>query len=455
MTYRVALTFYAVQNQVDRTISSKEESSLALQKAQCNDTSLPEFWLDMCHNIPTNASDYVNLALNPERWTGYNGSHVWNAIYQENCFEKLGELDDMCYEERVLYRLLSGLHASTNIHISLEFYPPSKAAGRDKWMPNPERFMQHYGQHPERLKNLHFGFVVLLRAVRKASPYLYNYPFVVGDSYEDKITTKLVQRLLDSHIMRSCAHVFEAFDETLMFREGDEPSVQATLKSQFKGVFQNISAVMDCISCQKCKLHGKLQLLGLGTALKILLLPEQLISTSISRSEIVALFQTLYKFSGSIKAIPYLSSLYWNLQESYKKNGILEEVPQPAIAGTPAPEITAQTQKNPSSTAARASTTAAPAAPGTNSNQKNTVVVQSEWQKPQQQEAAAIQLSSGDTYTYLESGISAVAGLAGKGAIGSAEEDEAIDALMTMDAAVLLLSKHYAKANPKRCVFFL
>jgi hypothetical protein len=25
---------------------------------------------------------------------------------------------------------------------------------------------------------------------------------------------------------------------------------------------------------------------------------------------------------------------------------------------------------------------------------------------------------------------------------------------MTMDAAVLLLAKHYAKANPKRCVFF-
>ena len=41
---------------------------------------------------------------------------------------------------------------------------------------------------------------------------------------------------------------------------------------------------MDCISCQKCRLHGKIQLLGIGTALKILLLPEHLISTSLSRS---------------------------------------------------------------------------------------------------------------------------------------------------------------------------
>ena len=38
----------------------------------------------MCSNIATNASDYVNLQLNPERYTGYNGSHVWSAIYQEN-----------------------------------------------------------------------------------------------------------------------------------------------------------------------------------------------------------------------------------------------------------------------------------------------------------------------------------------------------------------------------------
>lgn len=129
-----------LQDEADKTITSREEESLHVHK-ECNDTSLPEFWLDMCHNIPTNASDYLNLNLNPERWTGYNGSHVWKAIYEENCFEKLGDFDEMCYEERVLYRLLSGLHASTNIHISLEYFPPSKSAGRKNWEPNPERFI--------------------------------------------------------------------------------------------------------------------------------------------------------------------------------------------------------------------------------------------------------------------------------------------------------------------------
>ncbi|KAJ1475380.1 endoplasmic reticulum oxidoreductin 1 [Baffinella frigidus] len=262
----------------------------------------------MCRNIPTNSTDFVNLQKNPERWTGYNGSHVWNAVYEENCIEKMGTIEEMCYEERVLYRLLSGMHASINIHISQNYYPPSKSKGRTSWEPNLKRFMDHYGTHPERLKNLHFAFVVLLRALRRASPYLYNYPFTVGEPDEDRRTTLLVQRLLDSHILQSCGEVFEAFDESLMFKEAGGEATVDTLKGQFKSIFQNISSVLDCVSCQKCKLHGKLQLLGLGTALKILLLPEQLLSTSLSRAELVAFFNTLQKFSAAIRAVPVLSA---------------------------------------------------------------------------------------------------------------------------------------------------
>lgn len=34
--------------------------------------------------------DYVDLLLNPERYTGYKGSsphRIWNSIYDENCFK--------------------------------------------------------------------------------------------------------------------------------------------------------------------------------------------------------------------------------------------------------------------------------------------------------------------------------------------------------------------------------
>lgn len=36
----------------------------------------------------------------------------------------------------------------------------------------------------------------------------------------------------------------------------------AALKLQLQAHFQNITAVMDCVGCDKCKLWGKLQLLG-------------------------------------------------------------------------------------------------------------------------------------------------------------------------------------------------
>ena len=35
-------------------------------------------------------SDYVDLLLNPERFTGYKGPEawqIWNSIYEENCFK--------------------------------------------------------------------------------------------------------------------------------------------------------------------------------------------------------------------------------------------------------------------------------------------------------------------------------------------------------------------------------
>ena len=88
-----------------------------------------------------------------------------------------------------------------------------------------------------------------------------------------------MQRLLDSAILRSCAPAFSAFDEGLLFPRAARPvhsqvlthhplrqlgllfrEQQASwwsLKKQFKSVFHNVSTVLDCVSCQKCRLHAK------------------------------------------------------------------------------------------------------------------------------------------------------------------------------------------------------
>lgn len=41
-----------------------------------------------------------------------------------------------------------------------------------------------------------------------------------------------------------------------MFLDG---AVSAKLKNEFREKFRNISRIMDCVGCDKCKLWGKLQ----------------------------------------------------------------------------------------------------------------------------------------------------------------------------------------------------
>lgn len=101
---------------------------------------------DYCFLDDLTEGDYIDLSLNPERFTGYAGpsaQRVWKAIYEENCFG-MSELDSSspnpalvglpdslssalgadgaegskeCLERRVYYKVVSGLHASISTHI--------------------------------------------------------------------------------------------------------------------------------------------------------------------------------------------------------------------------------------------------------------------------------------------------------------------------------------------------
>ena len=209
-------------------------------------------------------------------------------------------------------------------YISLKYFPPRKGK-RTNWEPNPNRFIELFHHHPERLKNLHFAFVVLLRALRKATPALEKFSIAIGDEEEDLYTKKLMQRLLDSHILHSCGPLFSAFDESQLFQEGSGPGAMADLKNQFKNVFVNVTKILDCVTCQKCKLHGKLQIMGLGTALTILLLPDHLIAQSLSRDDVVSFINTIAKFSDAIYHIRTLSELAEEEEEEKAMEQLLIE----------------------------------------------------------------------------------------------------------------------------------
>ena len=87
------------------------------------------------------------------------------------------------------------------------------------------------------------------------------------------------------------------------------------IKSEFKEHFRNVSRIMDCVGCDKCRLWGKLQVTGLGTALKLLFSTD---STSpptsppllISRGELVSFVNVLHRLSESLAAIERFRTLW-------------------------------------------------------------------------------------------------------------------------------------------------
>lgn len=250
-------------------------------------------------------AEYVDLLLNPERkqifpvnewrmtrfqfllgFTGYQGKsahRIWETIYHENCFKSedskrsfsslidSNSLRDACLEERVFYRMVSGLHTSINIHLCAKYLQSEKnsisfASPNGVWGPNLNEFKARFspettgGQGEHWFRNLYFAYIVELRAIAKIAPLLRNEEFYTGFDKEDKEVQLAVKDLLN---------VIESFpthfDESIMFSGGS-----SKLKFEFREKFLNITRIMDCVGCDKCRLWGKLQTQGMGTALKIL-----------------------------------------------------------------------------------------------------------------------------------------------------------------------------------------
>ncbi|KAI1240801.1 hypothetical protein IHE44_0009244 [Lamprotornis superbus] len=185
-------------------------------------------------------AQYVDLLLNPERYTGYKGPsawRVWNSIYEENCFKP-----------RSVYRPLNPLA------------PSRETWGKPRWGPNVKEFTRRFdpaetkGEGPRRLKNLYFLYLIELRALSKVAPYFERavVDLYTGNGHEDAESKAL---LLD--IFRDTKSFHMHFDEKSMFA-GDKKGAKS-LKEEFRLHFKNISRIMDCVGCDKCRLWGKLQ----------------------------------------------------------------------------------------------------------------------------------------------------------------------------------------------------
>lgn len=238
-------------------------------------------------------SVFVDLRKNPEQYTGYAGEgarKVWNAVYEENCLmwsQKCasGICDrQTCREERLLYKIISGLHASISMHIAKRYLK------NGVWGTNMGIYKTRLKAFPERLENLKMALDVVVRAVRKMRHHLSpdRYEYITGNDENDEKTRKEVSELLSLNIIK------DGCDS----EEGEEAALKEDgILGEFRNAFRNISMIMDCVECEKCRLWGKLQFLGIGTALRILLEDEV---PQLERNELIALMNGLFKLSTSV-----------------------------------------------------------------------------------------------------------------------------------------------------------
>lgn len=242
---------------------------------------------------------YVNLQLNPERYTGYTGPsarRIWDAVYAENCPKYPSE--ELCQEERILYKLISGLHSSISVHIAAEFLLDET---KNEWGQNLTLLHDRVLRYPDRVRNLYFTFLFVLRAVTKAADYLEQASYDTGNPNEDLKAHSLMRQLLYNTKLQAACPI--PFDEAKLWKGQNGPELKQKIQNQFR----NISAIMDCVGCEKCRLWGKLQVLGLGTALKILFSvdgQENLLHTlQLQRNEVIALMNLLNRLSESVKLV--------------------------------------------------------------------------------------------------------------------------------------------------------
>ncbi|PAV83164.1 hypothetical protein WR25_23964 [Diploscapter pachys] len=265
---------------VDRSITQGKQEQL--KDMDVHDELLEDKFCEV-DDDDSSSMHYVDLSKNQERYTGYKGDsaiRVWKSIYQENCFKPDPKNDGkqflmnpnnfgLCLEKRVFYRLISGLHSAITISIAAYNYRPAPGGlGAGTWFRNTQMFVDRFGtkwswEGPQRLRNVYFVYLLELRALLKVAPYLEKELFYTGNDKEDQETKQMLEDLFET-IKQFPNH----FNEKDMFTGVDAQA--RTLREEFRSHFHNISRIMDCVDCDKCRLWGKVQVHGMGTALKIL-----------------------------------------------------------------------------------------------------------------------------------------------------------------------------------------
>lgn len=141
--FKEDLSKECIDEQINNTASELDQ----IVNVISNETISTMNELFECYVSEYEDGEFYDLKMNPEQFTGYKGKtahRIWRSIYEENCFkskkiyqltdqketntnsaqsfESILNVDDLCLEEKIFYRTISGLHTSINIHLSRYYH---------------------------------------------------------------------------------------------------------------------------------------------------------------------------------------------------------------------------------------------------------------------------------------------------------------------------------------------
>ena len=247
-------------------------------------------WL-LKEDIDPKDGAYINLLKNPEGYTGYRGAHIWNAIFKENCFSE--SYSNLCVEDKIFSNIFMGWLVNTNFQIGCNF----RNRETNNTYINVSYVTKKYLYHKDKIDNLLFLYSLMIKAVNKAVPLLLEYDYRSGNKTEDQMTYKYTKEIFRYELLNidlieeSFQHIYSHFEKFTNSQKISELIIR----------FRNISSIIDCVTCSKCRMHAKLEVFGIATMLKIIFTSStEELKKSMSRNELVAFINLFAKLSKSV-----------------------------------------------------------------------------------------------------------------------------------------------------------
>jgi len=261
-----------------------------------------DFELDGWGRWDMPSEDYYDTQLFPEAYTGYDGADVWNFIHKRICFEGYEYDDD--HWKADFNKAVSGLHSMISAQIVRGIRDRvdngEEFSDDEIWRDPQKEFNRRLGpkgETPLAIENLYFCFMLLLTAAYKARDRL------LEDCDSGKIEAGAAEDLRSvlSTAILDDASVTVASQKLHDHAVQDSDSSAALWEARMRS--RDLLRIMNCVQCNKCRLHGKVSIMGLSTALQILVgrSGEGGDPTRVHRVELATLMCTLHKFSTAIK----------------------------------------------------------------------------------------------------------------------------------------------------------